>query len=311
MARSTAPLFSTGSTPGKAMSTAEAWLFGGAPKAVEAAEKIFDAVESCVWVSSPMTVSHFIATILEWRQGDPEKSGGFSRSLVFPCSIERYRHAPVPVGHPLVLMGDAEDARLAKMIPLNQHADGKAFFVESARNRNSRSARQVAGDGEDIVQVHLDRVVGLVADRKRGRRRCRADDDVAAFVDALEILGNQPPHLLRLEVVRIVIAMREHVGADQDPTLDLGAETFGPRLLVHVEQVGILLRTVTIAHAVETRQVRRRFRRRDDVIDRNRQLDVGQTQVDRCRAELGELDERLFDGAKNSGFGAFAEIFLR
>src|SRR5688572_22415520 len=60
IARSTAPLFNTGKTPGNAISTAHAWALGVDPKAVEAPEKIFDCVESCACVSSPMTTSHFI-----------------------------------------------------------------------------------------------------------------------------------------------------------------------------------------------------------------------------------------------------------
>jgi len=42
------------------MSTAQACVLGAAPKAVDAPEKIFDAVDSCAWVSSPMTISHVI-----------------------------------------------------------------------------------------------------------------------------------------------------------------------------------------------------------------------------------------------------------
>ena len=48
MALSTAARFITGSTPGRAMSTALAWVLGAAPKAVLLPEKIFDWVES--WV---------------------------------------------------------------------------------------------------------------------------------------------------------------------------------------------------------------------------------------------------------------------
>ena len=44
MARSTAPLFMTGSVPGSARSTAQAWVFGSAPNAVEAPLKILLAV---------------------------------------------------------------------------------------------------------------------------------------------------------------------------------------------------------------------------------------------------------------------------
>src|SRR5690348_17582364 len=42
------------------MSTADACVFGGAPNAVDAPEKIFDAVESCACVSMPMTISQLM-----------------------------------------------------------------------------------------------------------------------------------------------------------------------------------------------------------------------------------------------------------
>src|SRR3954453_19238890 len=82
MARSTAPLLSTGSVPGSARSTAAACVLGGAPKAVEAPEKIFDAVVSCAWVSSPMTISQVIGKLLHpqinadkrrWLSRNPDK----------------------------------------------------------------------------------------------------------------------------------------------------------------------------------------------------------------------------------------------
>src|ERR1035437_9055411 len=57
---STAARFSTGSTPGSAMSTAHAWTLGAAPKSVAAPEKIFERVDNCACVSRPMTVSHCI-----------------------------------------------------------------------------------------------------------------------------------------------------------------------------------------------------------------------------------------------------------
>jgi hypothetical protein len=50
-------LFMTGSVPGRAKSTAQAWVLGFAPKAVLAREKIFDWVESWAWVSKPMMTS--------------------------------------------------------------------------------------------------------------------------------------------------------------------------------------------------------------------------------------------------------------
>src|SRR5258708_13825819 len=69
IACSTAPRFSTGSTPGSAMSTAEAWVFGSAPNAVAAAEKILLRVRSCACVSMPTTTSQ--ATLSGLRMNQP------------------------------------------------------------------------------------------------------------------------------------------------------------------------------------------------------------------------------------------------
>ncbi|MNW22079.1 hypothetical protein D3C71_2233650 [compost metagenome] len=57
-------MFSTGSTPGSARSTGEACVLASAPNAVEVPEKIFEAVESCVCVSRPITTSHCMAVFL-------------------------------------------------------------------------------------------------------------------------------------------------------------------------------------------------------------------------------------------------------
>ena len=54
---SSAPLLKTGSTPGRAILTASAWVLGSEPNAVEAPEKILVLVWSWTWVSSPMTAS--------------------------------------------------------------------------------------------------------------------------------------------------------------------------------------------------------------------------------------------------------------
>jgi hypothetical protein len=57
IARSTAPWFITGSVPGSARSTGDAWVFGSAPKAVDEPLKILLKVDSWAWVSRPMTTS--------------------------------------------------------------------------------------------------------------------------------------------------------------------------------------------------------------------------------------------------------------
>src|ERR1019366_5106584 len=58
-ANSTAFLFNTGKAPGSPRHTGHTLVFGGSPKRVEHEQKIFDAVSSCTWTSSPMTGSYF------------------------------------------------------------------------------------------------------------------------------------------------------------------------------------------------------------------------------------------------------------
>src|SRR6266436_8205066 len=58
-ANSTAFRFNTGKAPGSPRHTGHTLAFGGSPKRVEHEQKIFDAVSSCTWTSSPMTGSYF------------------------------------------------------------------------------------------------------------------------------------------------------------------------------------------------------------------------------------------------------------
>jgi hypothetical protein len=57
IAQATASRFITGSVPGNARSTAQACVFGSAPKAVLARLKILLLVASWACVSKPMTTS--------------------------------------------------------------------------------------------------------------------------------------------------------------------------------------------------------------------------------------------------------------
>src|SRR5712691_2252145 len=63
IACSTAARLATGSVPGSAMSTAEAWVLGAAPKAFGAPENILLCVRSWVWVSMPTTISQAMLSL--------------------------------------------------------------------------------------------------------------------------------------------------------------------------------------------------------------------------------------------------------
>src|SRR3546814_14984386 len=64
----------------------------------------------------------------------------------------------------------------------------------------------------------------------------------------LEIARNQRADLLRLRVISVVIARRQHIGADHDPALDLVAEPGGARRCVpflKVRALGQIAQAVT------------------------------------------------------------------
>src|SRR5690348_12803119 len=118
IARSTAPRFSTGSVPGSARSTALACVFGAAPNAVDAPEKIFDAVVSCAWVSRPMTISQVIVEV-------------GSNALV-----ESRRDARMPVGRLLIGVRGGEHARLVPVVADELQSHRQVARAEAARNRH-------------------------------------------------------------------------------------------------------------------------------------------------------------------------------
>src|SRR3954468_17552185 len=106
------------------------------------------------------------------------------------------------------------------MVAHELQADGQAFRVEAARNRQSRQPGERRRDGEDVVEIHLHRVRAssrFFSYGEGGGRRGRSEDYVAALKGGGEITRDQTPDLLRLNVIGVVIAVRQDVGSDQDP----------------------------------------------------------------------------------------------
>src|ERR1700682_4227853 len=108
-ANSTAFRFSTGKAPGSPRHTGHTLVFGGSPKRVEHEQKIFDAVSSCTWTSSPMTGSYFASKSSEmagvlaisgdyiWARGVERRApppGYDTAGLGFPRTIVDGRGRP-------------------------------------------------------------------------------------------------------------------------------------------------------------------------------------------------------------------------
>ena len=148
-------------------------------------------------------------------------------------------------------------------------------------HRDAGQARHVHRDGEDVLQVHLDRIArALLADAEGGRRSRGRQHRVDALREAvLKVLLDQRADLLGAQVIGVVVAGRQHVSADHDAAADLLAEAAGPRVLVHADDVAAG-DALPIAHTVIAREVRRSLRGRHDVIGRQRVFGVRQADLD-------------------------------
>ena len=216
----------------------------------------------------------------------------------------------MPVGDLLILVGNVEQAVLAEVRADQLHADGQAVDL-AARVRQRRNAGQVDADGVDIRQVHLHGVAGLFAELEGGARRGRAGDDVALLEGCIEVVGDQTANALCLQIVGVVVTVRQHVGADENAALYFFAKTLRTRLGVHVVEVVVFRCAIAITHAVETRQVRAGFGRGDHVVGGDRLADRRQRNFNSFCTQLAVFGECGVDRGHGGRVAVGVEEFLR
>ena len=151
----------TGSMPGKAASTKLTWVLGSAPNSVAAPENSLALEMTWAWTSRPSTISQ--AAVAAFDVVVPLRS----------CSSRRLcREARRLLEH----LGGAEQRRLVEGLADELQAERQAVFREARRHRDARQAGEIHRHGEDVVQVHGDGIVHLLADGE-GRRRRRGRQD--------------------------------------------------------------------------------------------------------------------------------------
>src|SRR5271167_3299163 len=82
---------------------------------------------------------------------------------------------------------DAQHCRLIEVLSKNLDADRQAFFVPSARHRDSGNACQVRRDGIDVGQIHGERIVCLLAKLERSSRRRRRNNGIHGGKRVVEV----------------------------------------------------------------------------------------------------------------------------
>jgi hypothetical protein len=88
--------------------------------------------------------------------------------------------------------------------PGELEADGETPACQPARHANRRQAGQVRADGEDIREIHLQRVVHALAELERGHGARRHQHGVDLRKCLIEIAPDQRAHLLGALVVGVV-----------------------------------------------------------------------------------------------------------
>src|SRR5271166_1460443 len=207
-------------------------------------------------------------------------------------------------------LGDAQYCLLVKGAAGDLQAERQPVGAEPRRDRDRRHAGEIRRNSEDIVQIHRDRVVGILADDEGGRWRRRGQD----AIDPLERLGEvaryQGAHTLRLQIIGVIVSGRQHVGADQHTAADLSAEPGGARQFVHLVEA-VAFDPQAKSHAVIAREVRRGLGRCDYVIGRERMFGHRQADLDwlgaRRSKPLDTLLPQRFDLARHPVYA----IFLR
>ena len=161
-------------------------------------------------------------------------------------------------------------------------------------------ARQVGGNGANVVHVHRHRVVHLgpqVESRRRGRG---PQQHVEALVGPVERLHHQRAHPLRLGVVRVVVTGRQRIRPEHDAPLDLGAEPGRAGGGVHGGHV-VAVHSQPVAHAVVAGQVRRRLGGRNEVVGREAVAELGYRDLLHLGAGPGQGVGRLLHPGHHIG----------
>ena len=181
-------------------------------------------------------------------------------------------------------------------------ADGQFGAVKTAGHRNCRQAGDVDRNGAKVGLVGLHGIFFSLPFGKGRIGHGGRNEDIAALKRAVEGVDDETAQVLGFFVVGIVVAGAEHVGAKQNAALDLFAEALAAGFADHFVDVVVVWRFVAVADAVVAAEVGGGLCAGQNVIDRQRVLQLGNGELDQLCAQLAEgLQGVLHRGADIAG----------
>ena len=225
-------------------------------------------------------------------------SGALSEQRAVPGVLQQRLERRAHPVQPVVGLGRRQDLE----------PDRQAVVGQSRRQRHPGDAGQVRGDRRDVVQVHRQRVVELLAELERRGRRRRGDEHVGLLERGREVALDERADLLRRAVVGVVVARRQRVGAQDDAALDLVAEALAAGGGHDALGRRVVLRDHPQAepHAVELGQVAGRLGRQDQVVRRERVGEVRAGDLDDLGTGAPQDLQRLLEPREHAGLVALA-----
>src|SRR4030095_4210648 len=116
---------------------------------------------------------------------------------------------------------DAEQGRFIEVLSEKLQANGQTVCCLAAWHRDTGNSSQIGRDGEDVRQVHGQRIAAFLAQPEGRRGRRRRGDNIHLREGLLKILFDERSHFLGLQIIGIVIAGAQNKSAKDDAALHL------------------------------------------------------------------------------------------
>jgi hypothetical protein len=93
------------------------------------------------------------------------------------------------------------------------HADRQTLLIKTNREGDTRHAGQIRRQGEDILQVHGKRIIGMLSQPEGSGGGNRGGDDIHAGIGFFKISLDQGTYLLGLPVIGVVVTRRQGISS--------------------------------------------------------------------------------------------------